>query len=98
MQLTLLASACAVVATSSADHGRTAAFVASPAAARGTALTLEALALTPRRLLALGPRPPPRAGRAAARLAMSTDVQDDKRLLVQVREAHVPDRHAQHAP
>jgi hypothetical protein len=24
--------------------------------------------------------------------------QDDKRLLVQVREAHVPARHAQHAP
>jgi len=91
MQLALLAAACALVAPSSADHGRTAAFVAGPGAPRGTALTREALTLTPRRHLALGSGPSPRAGRAAARLAMSTDVQDDKRLLGSRRLAAATD-------
>ena len=104
LQLALLAALFALVAPSSAEHGHTTAFVvagAGLAPRRATFRTGEtaAPALSPRRHLALAPGPALRAGRAVTRLAMATDVQDDKRLLssrrlaaaVDVIKAGVPD-------
>ena len=104
LQLALLAALFALVAPSSAEHGRTTAFVVAGAGLAPPRATLarEALAaptLSSRRYLSLAPGPSLRAGRAVTRLAMATDVQDDKRLLssrrlaaaVDVIKAGVPD-------
>ena len=104
LQLALLAALLALVAPSSAEHGRTTAFVFARAGLSPLRATLarEALAaptLSSRRYLALDSSPSLRAGGAVTRLAMATDVEDDKRLLssrrlaaaVDVIKAGVPD-------
>lgn len=98
LQLALLAVFFALVASSSADNGRTAAFVISGAGlSPREALTTPTL--SPRRHCVLSCGPSLRAGRAVTRLSMTTDLQDEKRLLssrrlaaaVDVIKAGVPD-------